>query len=141
MNEVDGKGLATGWTVQQHGNLVTAAGVMGEIVIRGQHVATGFREVFCDTGRRIRRNEGETGPVVSRGHGHHGVIHRVPLSQVDDDLRHGGSALADRTIDSDDMLALMERTACHSLPRLFVGSGRWARRVTRQRRSEKKGRS
>ena len=77
---------------------------------RGRHaraVRGQAHEVFGDTGRRIRRDIGETGWVVALGHDDHGVLHRAMLSQDSHGLRDGGGTLPYRAIYAHDVLATL----------------------------------
>ena len=60
-----------------------------------------------DAGRGVRSDVGETWRVVALGHDHDGVVHRALLPQDRHGLRHGGSALANGTIDAHDILAAL----------------------------------
>jgi hypothetical protein len=102
-----GKGFASGRAAEQQGKFAIGAGVLGEVVVDDQHVATRFHEMLRDAGRGVRRDVGEAGRVVALGHDHDGVIHRALLPQDGHGLRHGGRALADGAIDAHDVLAAL----------------------------------
>ena len=107
VEDVAGEGFASGRSAKQQRQLAIGAGVMGEIVVDDQHVATRFHEVFGDAGRGVRRDVGETRRVVALGHDHDGVLHRALFAEVGHGLRHGGRALADGAIDAQDILAAL----------------------------------
>ena len=101
VEDVSGEGLASGWPAEQEGKLAIGAGVLREVVVNDQHVATRFHEVLRNAGRGIGSDIGKTGCVVALGDDDDGVIHRALLPQNGHDLRHGGSALPYGTIDAE----------------------------------------
>src|SRR5674476_23688 len=77
VEDVTGEGFATGWPVEQEGQLAIGAGVMREVVVHDQHVATRFHKMLRDAGCGVRSDVGETWRVVALGHDHDRVIHRA----------------------------------------------------------------
>ena len=67
VEDVAGEGFASGRTAKQEGKLAIGVGVLGEIVVNDQHVATCFHEILRDAGRRVRSDVGETGRIVAFG--------------------------------------------------------------------------
>ena len=104
VEDVAGKGFATGWPAKQQGKLAIGTGVLREVVVNNQHIAARFHEMLRDAGRGVRSDVGKTWRVVTLGHDNDGVIHRALLPQDGDGLCHGGSALANGTIDAHDIL-------------------------------------
>ena len=107
VEDVAGKGFASGRTAEQQRKLAIGARVLGEVVVDDQHVASRFHEMLRDAGRGVGSDVGEAGRVVALGHDDDGVIHRALLPQGRDGLRHGGGALTDRAIDAHDVLAAL----------------------------------
>ena len=77
VEDVAGEGFAAGRPAKQQRKLAIGAGVMGEVVVDDQHVATRFHEMLGDAGRGVRRDVGEAGRVVALGHDHDRVVHRA----------------------------------------------------------------
>ena len=100
VEDVAGEGFASGRSAKQERQLAIGAGVMGEVVVHDQHVATRLHEMLRDAGRGVRRDVGEARRVVALGHDHDGVLHRALFPQVGHGLRHGGRALADGAVDA-----------------------------------------
>ena len=117
VEDVPGKGLASGRPTKQQRELAIGACVLREVVVDDQHVAARLHEMFGDTGRRVRCDVGETRRVVALGHDDDGVVHRAVLAQLGDDLGDGRGALADGAVDAHDILAALvengvERDGC-----------------------------
>lgn len=81
--------------------------MLREVVIDDQHVAALLHEPFPDARGRVRRDVLEAGRVVALGNDDNGVIQSVVLAQRVDNLRDGGRALADRTIDTEYILVAL----------------------------------
>src|SRR5665811_145192 len=105
IENVAGEGFATGWPAEQERKLAIGAGMLREVVIDDQHVATRFHKMLRDAGRSVRSDVGETWRIVALGHDHDRVIQRAMGPQYGHGLCHGGSALANGTIDAHDILA------------------------------------
>src|ERR1035437_4847756 len=105
VEDVAGKGFASGWPAEQEGKLPIGAGMLREIVIDDQHIPTRFHEVLGNARRGVRSDVGEPWRLVALGHDHHGVIHHALLPQDSHGLRHGGSSLANGTIHAHHILA------------------------------------
>src|SRR5664280_924121 len=101
VENVAGKGLASGWSAEQEGKLAIGAGVLRKVVVNDQHVATRYHKMLRDAGRGVRRDVGETRRVIAFGDNDDGVIHRTFFAEARHDLGDRGSAPADRTIDTE----------------------------------------
>ena len=80
---------------------------MCEVVVDDQHISTRFHERFRNAGRGVRSDIGKTRRVVAFRDDDHGVIHRAIFPQGRHGLRNGGRALADGTINAQDILAAL----------------------------------
>ena len=129
VEDVAGKGFASGRTAEQEGKLAIGAGVLREVVVNDQHVAARFHEMLRDAGRGVGRDVGEARRVVAFGDDDDGVIHRALFAQVGHGLGDGGSALADGAIDAQHILAALVQDGVDrdgGLARLAVAQNQFA---------------
>ena len=101
VKDIAGEGFAPGWPAEQEGNLAIGLGVLREVVVNNEHIATCFHKMLGDAGCGVGRDIGQTRRVVTFGYNNHRIIHRALFAEVGDGLRHRGSALADGTINTD----------------------------------------
>ena len=78
-----------------------------EVVVNDQHIAARFHERLRNAGGGIRGDVGQARRVVALGDDHDGVRHRIFLSEGGNGFGDGGPPLADRAIDTQDILAAL----------------------------------
>jgi len=59
VEDVAGKGFATGWPAKQQGKLSIGTGVLREVVVDNQDIASRFHEMLREAGRGVRSDVGK----------------------------------------------------------------------------------
>lgn len=81
--------------------------MVGEIVVNDQNVAPGVHIVLGHAGRGVGRNVGQSGRIVAFGH-HDDCVRHCPFFLQDRNrFRHGRCALANGTVNTQHVLALL----------------------------------
>ena len=76
IKNVAGKCLAARRAAQQQRKFAISAGVLRQVVVDDEHIASFFHEILGDARSRIRRDVDKAGRVVAFRDNNHGIIHR-----------------------------------------------------------------
>ncbi len=107
VENVSGKGFATGRTAEQQGKFSISTGMMGEIVVNNQNVSTRLHEIFGNAGCGVRCNIGKAGRVIAFCDNDHSIIHRPFIAEIGHNFGYRRSTLSDGAIDTKHILALL----------------------------------
>ena len=95
------EGFAARWAAHQQGHLTIGVGLLGEVVVDHQRMATLVEEVLGHRATGVRSDVLDRRGLRGICGNHNRVVHGAVLAELLNDLRHGGGLLADRDVDAD----------------------------------------
>ena len=107
VEDVTGERLASGGTAEEEGHLAVGDALLGEVVVDDERVHAVVAEVLGDGAARVGGEELEGRGVGGGRRDDDGVVQRALVLEHLDELRDGGSLLADGDVDAVELLALV----------------------------------